>query len=309
MKPAAKPVIGVTALLLVAVGCHDGNSRVEKPVASSDQLPVSPASPVSGGSPPPEGVAAGSASSTSAPSEFTGRVVETMNSGGYTYVQVDTGAKTIWAAANVFEVKVGDVVVVPAGMPMPNFHSNTLNRDFDLIYFTGGIRIVGDGQSPSLALGQLPGGHPPLPGGKAQQTPALPGGHPPLPGTGQAADPTAHSRAHAPAGTQIEPGSIEKPDGGRTVGEVFETRAQLAGQEVIVRGKVVKYTASILKRNWIHLKDGTGSAGSDDLTVTTTDQAAVGDTVVVRGTVTVDKDFGAGYKYAVLIENASVTVE
>ena len=107
----------------------------------------------------------------------------------------------------------------------------------------------------------------------------------------------------------VEAGSIEKPSGGVTVAEIFEGRAGLAGKEVIVRGKVVKYTGAILKRNWLHVKDGSGSAGTNDLTVTTTDRATVGDTVVIRGTVVVDKDFGAGYKYGVLVENASVTVE
>ncbi len=293
---------GATWLLLVAVGCHDG--RDEKTITP----PPGTSAPAVGGSSGTSTVGKTPAALPSSPEQFTGTVVETMNSGGYTYVQVDTGGKAIWAAATEFEVAVGDVVVVPAGMAMPDFHSNTLNRDFELIYFTGDIRKVGAGNASALTLGQLPPGHPPLPGG-GQPTQALPGGHPPLPPSGGAGGPaTAHSRTHA-SGGGIAPGSIAKPAGGVTVAEIFDGKAGLAGKEVIVRGRVVKYTGGILGRNWLHVKDGTGGAGADDLTVTTTSQAAVGDTVVIKGRVAVDKDFGAGYRYAVLIEDAAVTVE
>jgi hypothetical protein len=62
-------------------------------------------------------------------------------------------------------------------------------------------------------------------------------------------------------------------------------------------------------KNWIHLRDGTGSEGSNDLTVTTDGSAKIGDTVLVRGALVADKDFGHGYKYPVLIEDAQITVE
>lgn len=78
-------------------------------------------------------------------------------------------------------------------------------------------------------------------------------------------------------------------------------------KEVVVRGKVVKFLAGIMGRNWIHLQDGTGDAGTNDLTVTTEQTAAAGDVVAIKGTLAVDKDFGAGYRYAVIVEKASVT--
>ena len=76
---------------------------------------------------------------------ITGTVVETMNAGQYTYVQVDDGAKKIWAAAPQFAVAVGDKVVVPDGMPMRDFQSKTLGRTFDLVYFVSAIEVVGAG--------------------------------------------------------------------------------------------------------------------------------------------------------------------
>lgn len=95
---------------------------------------------------------------------------------------------------------------------------------------------------------------------------------------------------------------------GRTVAEVIGQRAQLAGKTVAVRGKVVKFSPGIMDRNWLHVRDGSGSTASknDDLLVTTQQTVAVGDLVLVRGTVRTDQDFGAGYTYDVLVENATL---
>ena len=103
---------------------------------------------------------------------------------------------------------------------------------------------------------------------------------------------------------------ITKAEGGKTVGEIFDGKQSLAGQQVSVRGAVVKFTPGVMGKNWIHLRDGTsGAGGSNDVTVTTNASVAVGDIVLVRGRVTVDKDFGFGYRYDLLIEDARVVVE
>jgi len=236
--------------------------------------------------------------STTAPaaaaSSVSGKVVETMTTAGYTYVLVDTGSKQVWAAAVQFEVKVGDSVSFAGGDPMPNYHSKSLNRDFDLVYFTGGITVNGSGSGANVATPKLPPGHPPL-GGAA--TPALPPGHPPL--TGSA------------AGPKVDLTGIKKAAGGKTIQEIFAAQARLAGKPVVVRGKVVKYNPEIMGKNWLHIQDGSGSAGKNDndLTVTTSTPAKVGDTVLVTGNVTTNKDFGAGYKYTVILDDAKVTVE
>jgi hypothetical protein len=103
---------------------------------------------------------------------------------------------------------------------------------------------------------------------------------------------------------------IERVDGGHTVGEIFERKASLEGQAVAVRGKVVKTNSGFLGWNWIHLRDGTaGPEGAGELIVTTHGIAEVGSTVVVRGAVATEKDFGHGHKYDVLVEDTSVAVE
>jgi hypothetical protein len=83
----------------------------------------------------------------------------------------------------------------------------------------------------------------------------------------------------------------------------------LNGKTVNVRGRVVKFTPRIMGKNWIHIRDGSGKEGSNDLTVTTKNTASVGDLVLVSGKIAYDINFGAGYVYKVIIREASVTVE
>jgi hypothetical protein len=94
----------------------------------------------------------------------------------------------------------------------------------------------------------------------------------------------------------------------RTVAEIITKGDELRYQTVLVRGKVVKYNPEIMGRNWVHLRDGTGSAldNSNDLLVTTTNQAEIGDVVTAKGIVRTDMDFGSGYAYKVLIEEATL---
>jgi hypothetical protein len=219
---------------------------------------------------------------------FSGKVAETMDAGGYTYVLVDTGTNKMWAAATKFPVKKGDAVTVPDAMPMSNFRSDSLKRDFPLIYFAGSITVIGANSAPA----KLPSGHPPLSGGAGEN---LPAGHP-----------SPDSKSTPP---KVDFAGLKPAKDGKTVAEIYAARAKFGGQSVKVRGKVVKYNTNILGKNWLHIQDGTGSAGSNDLLVTTTGEAKRGDTVLIDGHVALNKDFGAGYKYDLLIEDAKVLVE
>lgn len=220
---------------------------------------------------------------------ISGKVTETMDTAGYTYVLVDSGAKKVWAAAPQFAVKKGDTVSFVPSMPMPGYHSQSLNRDFDLVYFANGITVNGGGSQAAL-----PPGHPAL--GGAGDKP-LPPGHPSL-----------NPKSTSP---NLDLANIQRAKDGKTVQEIISGAAKLAGKEVTVRGKVVKYNADIMGKNWLHLQDGSGSAGKkdNDVLVTTLTDAKAGDVVVVTGKVAVNQDFGAGYKYAVMLADAKVTVE
>ncbi len=212
------------------------------------------------------------------PEIVTGTVVESMDAAGYTYVRVDTDGGEIWAAATRFVVEVGDRVTLPLETPMKDFHSASLGRDFPLVYFVS--YVVPEGEAPQSVV-------PP--------TTKLPPGHPPLDA----------SKVNPETATAM---AIEGPSEGMAIADVWERRVDLAGAQVTVRGRVVKFNAGILGRNWFHLQDGSGepAKGTNDLTVTTERTVAVGDVVTATGNVAVDRDFGAGYRYAVILEDAAV---
>ena len=179
---------------------------------------------------------------------LTGKVIETLDAGGYTYLHLSTANGEQWAAVPREKVANGATVNVAVQMAMEKFESKTLKRTFDKVLFG------------TMAT---------------ENAPAIPTGHPAVAAT---------------------------PDGSKTIAQVWSEKAALKDKPVIVRGKVVKFLPGIMGRNWMHLRDG----GDTDLTVTTSDTAAVGDIVTIKGVVHLDKDFGAGYTYAVIIEDASI---
>lgn len=209
------------------------------------------------------GIALFCASAARAQDVVAGKVAETMNSGGYTYVRVLEGKDSSWVAIPQQAVKVGAEVSY-SGMVMNDFHSKTLNRTFKKLVFAEGKAASGHGA-----------------GGKAP-------------------------RSHGQAAPSQLPVKISKAEGQEayTVAEIFSKRKELDGKQVSVRGKVMKVSAEIMDRNWVHLQDGSGDskAGTHDLLVTTSEEPKPGETVTAMGTVAKDKDFGSGYRYQVLVE-------
>jgi len=222
-----------------------------------------------------------------------GVVKETLDASDYTYMRLGTSGGEIWAAVTKTSVKKGDRVTVVNAMSMDGFESKTLNRKFEHIVFGN----LGGG---TAAAASAPAPAPVSSHGSASEAPQL---------SQMAAQHAAAAGGPADAGDV----TVAKAEGkdARTVAQVFAERLSLVNKAVSVRGKVVKANASIMGRNWIHIRDGSGSREKkdDDLTVTTQDGASVGDIVVVRGVVHVDRDFGAGYSYPVVLEDAKVTRE
>ena len=210
-------------------------------------------------------------------SKHRGKVITTMDSGGYTYIEFEENGERLWAAAPSFKVAVGDTIEFSGALPMKDFRSNKLDKTFASILFVNQVRV---GDNPLPEAGE----------------PALPEGHIPI------ADTTKRA-------VTVEPGSVQTADGGHTIAECFLEREALSGKRIKVRGRVVKFTMKILGRNWIHIQDGTGEEGSNDLTVTTKAEVNLGDLILVTGTLSLNKDFGAGYVYPLILEQASVTIE
>ncbi len=204
------------------------------------------------------------------PGRISGRVTDTIDAAGYTYAEVDTGKEKVWAAASTTPLKIGDVIAFTTEMPMMNFHSNSLNRDFPVIYFVNRFITEKEGQADT--------------------------------GTGMAS-PHGSSRPVAAAGT-IE--GIDRLEGGHTIAEVYTDKQTLNGKAVRIRGKVTKFTANVMNKNWVHIRD---SSTLDDLTLTTDGTAAVDAVVVIEGKLALDRDFGFGYVYPLIVEDARLTKE
>jgi hypothetical protein len=200
-----------------------------------------------------------------------GEVLEVKDVEGYTYLRLKTAQGETWAAVPTSPVKKGAKVTVQNAMVMKNFESKALKKTFDNIVFG------------TLASGQ--------PGAPSAQQGAAP--HP--------------QPANAPEVADVK---VPKATGAnaRTVAELMAKPAEMKDKPVLLRGKVVKYNGGIMGKNWIHLRDGSGSAAdkNNDVLVTSKEEAKVGDVVTAKGTVRTDKDFGAGYTYKVLIEDATL---
>ncbi len=207
---------------------------------------------------------------------ISGKIAETMNSGGYTYLCIEKDGKKTWAAIPETKVTVGENISLPPGYEMVNFTSKTLNRTFEKVIFTTGPTSA---QSPHGASDKM-SIHGGSMGSKSEET------------------------------TTTENIKVEKATvpNAYTVAEIFGKKSELDKKSVVVSGKVVKVSAGIMGKNWLHIQDGSGNAkdGNNDLVVTTQDISKVGDIVTAQGTLFKDKDFGSGYKYDVIIEEASI---
>ena len=267
----------LAALLWILAATTAGCAGDSPPQAAT------PGTPEAGVEASPHG-AGGPAAAATAETLRVGTAREVIEAAGYVYVLVGTEGGDVWIAAPAVAIEVGTSVETPIGSPMPNFRSAALDRTFEVVWFVPFVR----------------------PAGSAPAAAAAPHG---------AMDPGAGPHGSKPAGgisdgAPQELPKIEPLADGLTVAGVF---GKPAGTEVALRGLVVKLNRGILGFDWIHLQDGTGSAAdkSNDLLVLVAPGTAVkpGDVVVARGKVGTDKDFGSGYTYALLVEEATVTVE
>ncbi len=200
--------------------------------------------------------------------DISGTVTETMSSGGYTYALLDHAGSKVWIAGPEAKLAVGTKLGSMSGQLMSGFRSDTLKRTFDQIYFVSGF-VATDGGAAGMA-------------------------------------PDPHG-APAPATPAVAVDKIAPVAGGTAIADVFAKKAALAGKPVTVHGKVVKVNDGILGRNWLHLRDGSGGPGTNDLLVTSASTAKVGDVVTAKGVLGLDKDFGAGYRYDVIVEDSALT--
>jgi hypothetical protein len=220
--------------------------------------------------------APGSAAPKVAP--ITGKVLEFMNSSGYTYLLLeDAAGLKDWVAVPELYIEIGTEVELQPGVQMGEFKSKPLNKTFDRIIFSSGPtekfnekRKVNAHKGTDMSA--------PAPGKKKAE------------------------------GKIVEGLKVNKAagDNSYTIAEIFEKRDALQDKTILVSGQVVKVTAGVMDRNWVHIKDGSGENGANKLVVTTKDSADIGEVVTFSGVFHNNVDFGGGYQYAVILENASI---
>lgn len=224
-----------------------------------------------------------------------GTVVETMKVPGYTYMLVDHGAGQSWVAIPETNVATGAKIRYTADMTMNNFTSKTLDKTFETIVFSAGLMEDGGEAAPKPAADDSFDA-----AVKSEQQ--KPAAEPAMPETSGGS-----SGAIAPLQENI---SVPKApgDNGYTVEELFVKTKELDGKKVRVQGKVVKFSPNIMGKNWVHVQDGTGNPmqNTHDLVITTGETVEMNSVVTLEGTLAADKDFGAGYKYAAIIEQAAL---
>ncbi len=197
-------------------------------------------------------------------------VIETVDAAGYTYVKVDENGQQYWIAGPKTTVQAGDVISYVEQMWMHDFQSKALNKTFDRLMFV--TTIV------------------------------------PANATTAAADDCSNCDTHkAQAAAAAQDNTpVTKAEGGYTVEEVYGKKAELSEKNIAVKGKVVKVSRGIMGKDWVHLQDGTGAQGTNDLVITTAEaDVNEGDVVTAFGVVKTDVDLGYGYTYAVLLERAT----
>lgn len=192
-------------------------------------------------------------------------VNEVVDGGGYTYLNVKEGEKSYWMAITSANVKAGETYYYNGGMQMKDFESKQLGKTFDFITFTDMVTT-----SKDELLNQVEVKNP------------------------------HKSATDAKEDKMID--KLAKNDGEIYLEEIFNNKNSYSNKEVEVKGVVVKVNKNILDKNWIHIIDGTKTETNSSLTITSTEMVKVGDTVVVTGKIVLDKDFGYGYVYDIILE-------
>ena len=195
-------------------------------------------------------------------------VTEVLQASSYTYLKVKENMNERWVAVTKQEINVGDVYYYDEALQMTNFASKDLERTFDEIYFVNQIS-----KTPMTSNPMMGGGGMPAHSGKVQTE-------------------------------KLSEITLEKEDNEVTIADIYSNRANYSAKDFEIRGIVVKVNPEVMGKNWIHIQDGTNNNSDFDLTITSQDIAAKGDEVVFKGKVTLNKDFGAGYRYDVIMEDA-----
>lgn len=201
------------------------------------------------------------------------KVEEVIQASNYTYLRVSENNADIWMAVNSQEAAPGEVYYYDAAnaLEMKDFNSKELKKTFPSIFFVQNLS-----KEPIAA---------PATGGMGQQK---------LP-----------NKPVKNAAVKKDGVSVAPAQDGLTIDKLYADRSNYAGKKIKMKGQVVKINEGVMGKNWIHIQDGTGT-DNFDLTVTTLDGMKMDDVVTFEGTISLKKDFGYGYFYDVIMEDAKL---
>lgn len=210
-------------------------------------------------------VSASESSLEKEPYMFSGKVVQTEKAGNYSYVQVEVNSSArVWIALPALDLKLGDEIKVPKGLPMYDFKSDALNRTFEELFFVDHIIRTATQSTQSVKSTK----------------------------------------------NETKKINVKMAGSGLNIASLYDSREKFNNKIIEIRALVVKFSDKILGKNWLHVQDGSiANNGTNDLVVTTMQYVKVGDTVLIKGLLTLDKNIGSGYHYAVIIEDAQLSVE
>lgn len=194
------------------------------------------------------------------------KVDDVIQTTNYTYLKVSENGAENWIAVTKMDASKGDTYYYDQALEMKNFNSKELNRTFETIYFVQGLS-----KEPNAA-----------------------------------SMPAPQAKAGKVASVKKEGLKIAPAEADLSIADLYAKADEYKGKTVKMKGEVVKVNNQVMGKNWIHIQDGSGSENNFDLTITTQDEVKVGDTVTFEGTVNTKKDFGYGYYYDVILEDAKL---
>jgi hypothetical protein len=193
-------------------------------------------------------------------------VNEILPTASYTYLNVTEGEKTFWIAVSSTDAKIGETYFYVGGLLKNNFESKALNKVFDELYLIGNLVSSNHGN--------------------------------------EVASTSANNTEVNELATTSEKINITRQKGSIKISEIVKNPKKYEGQTVQIDGECTKINLGIMGKNWIHLKDG--SQDDFDLVITSDAIVDVGVVVTIKAEVVLNKDFGAGYKYDLILENGTL---
>ena len=204
-----------------------------------------------------------------------GEVLEVIQVNSYTYLRIAENDVEKWLATPAIIAKVGEIYFYKGGLEMPSFKSSELNRTFNSVLFLQKVsKDKADFEAKSFQhkVSSLEKERPKESNGKLNL-------------------------------------NIDSVEGGISISELFKNKDFYNNKVIKIKGQVTKFNSQVMSRNWVHLQDGTNFNEQFDLTLTTDDEVEVGDIVVFEGKVSLERDFGYGYFYKVIIEGSKLVSE